>query len=278
MSLLDDRMLNGLDYIANTLIAPAIPLETASLRRKIFRTPAIRINIFYHIGAFDVAKLLHAFKLEEVVEAGEKAQFLSPLRDIFTTTEFRSLYDMIRRGDVVTIWGYELWRLFDRVRNVASYASNDDSRTRTHLWIGGGSLIPINLPGHWVHATLKNNVRLPLPYKKDTPDPLLSIGQVEWDFVSCDTNGSIEMGVKADMADLLLETMTGITRPRRTTPRDLFYINLSRGHMKSCRFSKSEDVSIGVGVSLRLSIYDSAFDHGEEDIIGSYKLRLRSRG
>ena len=107
---------------------------------------------------------------------------------------------------------------------------------------------------------------------------MLSVGQVEWEFVSCGIKGSIELGVKADMADLLLETMTGVTRPRRMMPRDLYYINLSRGHMKSCRFSKSENVGIGVGVNLRLSIYDSAFDHGREDIIGSYKLRLGSRG
>ena len=66
---------------------------------------------------------------------------------------------MIERGEIITIWGQELQRLFDRVKNVASFASYKDSRIRTHLWMGGGSLIPLTLPGHWVNGTLKTNVR-----------------------------------------------------------------------------------------------------------------------
>jgi hypothetical protein len=253
--------------------------KAARICSRILRARSIRARIFAHLGAFDVAKFIHATKNHFLLDADEKQHFLNPLRDIFTDNELKYIREMIKNGDIIAIWGYELRRLFDRVHRVTSYASEEDSRTKTHLWMGGGSLIPVTLPGNWATPTVKNNVRYPLQLKANTPDPLLLIGQVDWQFVCCDIKGNIELGVKVDLADLLDESMTGIVRPRRVKPMNVSYINLSRGEMqlKSCEFSDRRNVAFDTGVNLRLSLYDSAIDHGEE-IFGSYKLRLGSRG
>ena len=67
-----------------------------------------------------------------------------------------------------------------------------------------------------------------------------------------------------------------ITWPRRVKPISMLYINLSRGEMqlKCCEFTDDANVRLDAGVNVRLSVYDSAIDHGKEEIIGSYKLRI----
>jgi hypothetical protein len=146
--------------------------------------------------------------------------------------------------------------------------------------MGGGSLIPVILPDNWITPSTKTNIRYPLQLKKNTPDPLLSIRQVDWEFVCCDIKGNIELGIKGDLADFVDETMTGITRPRRVKPMNMPYINLSRAEMqlKCCKFTDDASVRLDAGVNVRLSVYDSAIDLGKEEIIGSYKLRIGSRG
>ena len=77
--------------------------------------------------------------------------------------------------------------------------------------MGGGSLILVILLGNWITPSTKTHMRCPLQVKKNTPDPLLLIRQVDWEFVCCDVKGDIELGVKSDLADLVDETMTGST-------------------------------------------------------------------
>jgi hypothetical protein len=272
--------LEGIDPTVDAVKAPSAPSKAAQICNRILRASSIRKRIFAHLGAFDVAKLIHATNIHSLLDAKEKQHFLNPLRDIFTDTELVVIRDMVKNGDILTIWGYELKRLFQRVRRVASYTSEDDSKRTSHLWMGGGSLIPVSLPGEWDKSNIHNNVRYPLQYKTNTPDSKLSIGQVDWEFVSCDIKSDVEMGVKVDLADLLDETMTGIFRPRRFKPKNMPYINMSRGgkQLKYSRFSERKSVTFDTGVNLRLSLYDSGIDHGKEEIFGSYKLRLGTRG
>lgn len=258
-------------------------VTTSGAARICFRalqSRSIRTAIFVHLGAFDVPKLIYTTNTHCVLDGAEKRHFLNPLRDIFTDAELKHIREMVKNGDILAIWGYELRRLFDRVHRVASYASEQDSRTKTHLWMGGGSLIPGILPGNWITPSTKTHMRYPLQLKKNTPNPLLSIRQVDWEFVCCDVKGDIELGVKSDLADLVDETMTGITRPRRVKPMNMPYIDLSRGEMQlmCCEFTDDANVRFDAGVNVRLSVYDSAIDHGKEEIIGSYKLRIGSRG
>lgn len=130
-------------------------------------------------------------------------------------------------------------------------------------------------------------MRCPLQLKKITPNPLLSIRQVDWEFVCCDVKGDIKLDVKGNLADLVGETMTGITWASGVKPMSMPYINLSRGEMqlKCCEFTDNANVRFDAGVNVRLSVYDSAIDHGKEEIIGSYKIKnwaladeLRFRG
>jgi hypothetical protein len=269
-----------LEVVTNAMSTCATLSSAARICTTILRARPIRKRIFTHLGAFDVAKLIYASKIHCLLDANEIQQFLNPLRDIFTDAELKNIREMVRNGDILTIWGYDLRRLFDRVKRVASYTTKEDSSTRIHLWVGGGSLIPVTIPGNWVTPRVQNNVRYPLQIKTYTPDPTLSISQLDWEFVSCDIEGNVEMGVKVDLADLLGETMTGITRPRRNKPMIMPYINLSRGEMqlKSCEFGERKSVRFDTGVNLRLSLYDSAIDNGKEEVFGSYKLRLGSRG
>jgi hypothetical protein len=85
------------------------------------------------LGAFDVAKLIYTTNTHCVLDGAEKRHFLNPLRDIFTDAELKHIREMVKNGDILAIWGYELRRLFNRVHRVASYASEQDSRTKTHL-------------------------------------------------------------------------------------------------------------------------------------------------
>lgn len=103
---------------------------------------------------------------------------------------------------------------------------------------------------------------------------MLSIRQVDREFVCYDVKGDIELGVKSDLADLVDETVTGITRPRRVKPMNMPYINLSCREMqlKCCEFTDDSNVMFDAGVNVRLSVYDSAIDHGNKEIIGSYKI------
>jgi hypothetical protein len=252
--------------------------KAAHLWRRILQARRLRKCLFTHLGAFDVAKFVHATNIHSLLNSHEKQQFLNSLRDIFTDAELKAIREMVKSGDILAIWGYDLKRLFNRVRCVASHSSTDDSRRQTHVWMGGGSLIPVSLPGEWSTPNMQNNVRYPLQHKTNTLDPRLSVGQVDWEFVSCDVVGNIEIGVKADLVDLLDETMTGITRTRRIKPMGMPYINLSRGEMqlKCSEFSDRMNVAFDTGVNLRLSLHDSAIDHGKE-VFGSYKLRLGYR-
>jgi hypothetical protein len=120
--------------------------------------------------------------------------------------------------------------------------------------MGGGSLIPVILPGSWITPSIKTNMRYPLRLKENTPDPLLSIRQVDLESVCCNIKGDIELGVKGDVADLVDETMTGITWARRAKPMNMPYISLSRGEMqlKCCDFTDDANVRFDDGVNVRL--------------------------
>jgi hypothetical protein len=210
----------------------------------------IRKMLFRHLGALDVAKVICAAKLEEVVGEKEKEKFLNPLRDLFTDAELSDVRKMINEGAAITLWGSDLKRLFERVGDQSGYRDKHQSSVGLHLAItafpvprvktaSNKSLQrrrqsvsssfkkhPISLPGLWQLWTYSAEDPSERS-KSNTPDSSSTLTEIPYDFAI--ERNSYFSRMLLPSADILNLFRYGDEDPGTSCPchsDDLQYVNL----------------------------------------------------
>ena len=135
------------------------------------------------------------------------------------------------------------------------------------------------LPGRWKSLDSNSQVRFPIAVKDCTPDNTVQLRQINFEYEGKGFNGNAELTLNVDLADLLLETIDGIMRPRGRRPKLMYYVNLGRSppRLECCDHVGALNTGFGRGKFLRLFTFDSAIHDGKEDITGLFDVKIAPR-